>query len=393
MKKLLESLPGKFKYAYHRTWTVDAVDSITLNGYMAGDGHLYGKGWYMCYDIESQLNPRMGGYGSVIVKSELFDKGILIFDYNLSKQIYGSKYTIIDQLISFGVANQAWQLDPWWRRVSAEAEETLKNKKYSAVLAAHCFVDGSEPSFARVHKSDTYPISGWQSPRGKHPCLDSNSGKPLEKKITAIMFTGNNDGDVVVVYNENTATPVAFAMSTRNDLNAGQKESDLEWQPIKNMKVALKRSERLRAAYDLFKGQIDIEIRLKDFDLNQFKKDYLWIMLAETRGAHFIIHEDGKFEMSEGEWVRGEWKGDLFNARLFSGGKFTRGEFSNQSVFKYGSFWGDTFKGRWQGGIWYGGTWDPTWAVMQTRNNKMRYCVNGAIIESDQEPDQCELFN
>ena len=138
---------------------------IALSGLRKGETNSYGDGIYCTYEIESQLNPRMiKMYGNIIMKLKVKDiSKFLIFDEQPAKIVYGNNYHPNDQLKQLG------------------QYEKVKSNRLKELLANFDFklYDDSSSLFAG------YIQTLWI----KYVDIDG------------IMFTGQSDGKVLVIFN------------------------------------------------------------------------------------------------------------------------------------------------------------------------------------------------
>lgn len=368
MEKVAEAFKGKLEYAYHRTSELN-IPSIVKNGFIPGYGDMYGKGWYMCYDLESQLNPLMTNYGDGVIKTQIFDKGVLIFDYNISKEMYGNKYTLVDQLIKNGIFNNESQIPLFYKEMSKACERSFSNAPASAEIAYHCFVRGATPAAYYSGRAKEY---GWGE---GNSCLNVK-GVPRINKITAIVFSGNHDGNVVVGYSPNTVLPVAYAIinsSVCHDYKAGKIAlSDIEFTPLKDYEIAEERARQARELYERLgvlrnSSIISLNLQYNKMTSTEFENKFKWIARdSKVTAAEITVDKDGKFIFTGGSWDNGVWQGDVFgdpnikdfeSQPKFRGGVFTKGEFIGD--WEFGKFISGVFNGRWRGkgsksngGVW-----------------------------------------
>ena len=87
-----------FYIAYHRT-KKENMEPIIDEGFRPGQGSMYGKGFYLTYDLTSQTRSDMTHYGDGILKCKINPKNLLILDYNTSTDVFGEEYSLKDQLI------------------------------------------------------------------------------------------------------------------------------------------------------------------------------------------------------------------------------------------------------------------------------------------------------
>jgi len=408
MRRLGEAFKGRLEFAYHRTNETN-IPSIVKNGFIPGYGDMYGKGWYMCYDLESQLNPIMTSYGNGVIKAQIFDKGVLIFDYNVSKELYGSKYTLVDQLIRQGIFPNEAAVPFFYKDMSKACELSFQNPSQSAAIAYHCFVKGANASQYLMGKNPREYSWGEGT-----SCLNSK-GVPRINKITAIVFSGNHDGNVVVGYSPNTVLPVAYAIideSVCYDYKNGSIGlDDIEFTPLKDYEIAEERARQARELYERLgalrnSSIISLDLRYNKMTAADFEKNFRWIARdSKVTNAEIVIDENGKFLFVGGSWDNGLWQGDQFGVAdgrsfdgqpKFKGGVFTKGEFLGD--WEFGKFIGGVFKGRWrgrgsksQGGVWSASPecWDP--AAIAYSGSKFLYELkagSGKFIESELTPPE-----
>lgn len=330
------------KYGYHRTQP-SAVASIIENGFRPGQGDMYGKGWYMCYDIESQLKPDMTSYGSALIKAKILEKNVLIFDYNLSKQYYGAKYTLVDQLLANKFYKFKTEIPEPYLEMSDACELSFANPAFSATIAYNCFVLREKGSAILKNKN----LSGgsgvnWKIANGSVG-LDNNK-MPRIKKLAGIIFTGNHDGNVYVCYDPKSAEPVEYAVTDGTE----KKESDIRWKSVKwfDNKTIVANKSVTEIIYNRFRDISNCMIDPTYFK-NEFNSDvellierYDWLFKATKRNFSFLIDNEGDVRATGGTWVYGDWYGS---------------EMKNV-VFKGGTFWGGTFKeGEWISGVFVNG--------------------------------------
>lgn len=365
-------LPKEFQYAYHRT-QLSNVSSIAKSGFTPGWGDMYGRGWYMCYDLESQLKPGMTHYGDAVIKSEIFPRGLLIFDYNIAKRVFGSDYSLVDQALAQNIYRSEEEVPYMFSMMSQALSESLHNPKYSAVVASHIWVGGKGSK-----KIDPMDMGkSWRD--NANSFLDPSKGTPKNKKITAIMFSGNHDGNVIVVYNPNTAIPKEYALLSRDELMNIDSVDDIKWTPIEEVDIATKRADLTRQVFDLFNGRclkIEISPKSKIRNLSMFKTAFPWLLKGDFSDAEFIINEDDQIIMTEGIW---------------KGGIFGYGAMGRNATFKSGIWKGFAFTGNWIAGRW--GQPDATsWAGNVSSKSKFTYETEDEdYITTKESPD--EYFN
>ena len=363
------NLPKEFQYAYHRT-NEKNVSSIARSGFIPGSGDMYGRGWYMCYDLESQLQPKMAWYGEAVIKSEIFSKGLLIFDYNVSKRVYGSNYSLVDQAIAQGIWKTEEEMPLMFIQMSQVLSETFHQPKFSAAIAANAWMAGLNP---RKVGLTSYSDKGWRG--NPNSFLDPSKGTPKNKKITSIMFTGNHDGNVVVVYNPNTAKPLEYALLPDSVLQTLKSPDDIPWLPLDGAEEATKRAELTREVFKLFNGKclgIEFDPASKIRNLSAFKAAFPWLLKGDFSDAEFLVNDHNMLQMNKGEWKGGTFKGYVMMKDV---------------VFKSGIFEGDLFLGQWLAGRW-GHKTGNGWGGWTVSKSKFTYEVDDEEYEVSKEtPD------
>ena len=166
---------------YHRTGKdgKSPVQGIAADGYGVGSGAYYGVGVYTTYDLESQLQPKMHTYGNIVIESKVLsmDK-FLIFDYDVAKKIYGNvNYTLDNQL----------------RLILGEKEWNNFNKNYGGNLNKII---------------QTLSVAQYSSEASKD--FYEQFKNLIIKYLRGIVFTGSNDGKVLVSYDRKNIEPLRY---------------------------------------------------------------------------------------------------------------------------------------------------------------------------------------
>lgn len=174
-------LKGNSLTVYHRTKDQDIAGNICSIGFMSGLGAAYGRGIYTTYDLKSSLrNYNLTTYGRQLVKASVDIYGFLIFDYDLSKQIYGNNYRIVDQIKNIigeeKVLNSSLNKKSQWDDLE-KASDQLFSVKWTSDIASR---------ISNRYKLDSTGLNG-------------------------IIFTGRNDGRVCLSYKEILVVPMSHA--------------------------------------------------------------------------------------------------------------------------------------------------------------------------------------
>lgn len=194
-RELGEEITGGSIVVYHRTRLTKDNLKLLNNGFVPGDGQMYGRGLYSTYELKDQFNPNMDGYGSTIVKFQVTDTSkILVLDESEQRKLFGKPVSLLDQM-----------------------KKILK---------------GSFNSFYKVNKDNIQESIKLLEDKNK---LTSEAAYYLSSYIRkfqlifdGLVFTGRNDGRVLVLFETTLANPLQY-VDTRG-LNTGDK---FEWTSLK----------------------------------------------------------------------------------------------------------------------------------------------------------------
>ena len=142
-KFMSEEVSGKQATGYHGTWVVpDKFQKIFRSGaFKSGEGKEkgpgYGAGLYVLIDPNPESKTMMGHYGPHIYKFDFSLDDFIIFDPELSEQVYGKNASIADQLRAMGkgelVDDMVEQMEKYdWGK---EDEETMALRTREALEA------------------------------------------------------------------------------------------------------------------------------------------------------------------------------------------------------------------------------------------------------------------
>jgi hypothetical protein len=199
-----EDISSGSAIVYHRTgkYGDSALKGIAADGYRVGGGAMYGVGVYTTYDLESQLQDYLRNtYGNIIIESKVLsmDK-FLIFDYDIAKKIYGNvNYTLDNQLRLILGNNWRYFKD---NDILKKLIEKVAIVKYTADVA------------------DTFY---------------QNFKDTIVRNLRGIVFTGRNDGKVLVSYDRKNVEPLRYttdeAQSWTNIINKNIYQRLKEYKP------------------------------------------------------------------------------------------------------------------------------------------------------------------
>ena len=153
----------------------NVIDKITKEGYRTSAGNYYGLGVYTTYDIYSQLSENMLQYGPIIIENKILSlDGYLIFDYDVAKKIYGKNYTLDNQL----------------RLILGKDWNEFKNDEEIIGL-----IDELPTTFSSNISEKFYYLA---------------KDTKIFTKIKGMVFTGREDGRVLVCYDKKNIEPIRY---------------------------------------------------------------------------------------------------------------------------------------------------------------------------------------
>lgn len=218
---------GKKAVVYHRTGKgrrdadsiKKTIQSIITNGFSPGSGDFYTPGLYATGDKASQYKDDMSGYGLGIIEFSVSLKGILIFDYRLTKPVYGKVTGLDEQLRGLGIKGnrlfEALSLDLLWtveggdaKRISADRAKQIwtglilhyrakaGGRSYDSIEDAVNTLYPKPKSSFDPNNPGPYELYLQCTPK------DLQEARLLAKKssIAGIALSGGHDGNVLVVY-------------------------------------------------------------------------------------------------------------------------------------------------------------------------------------------------
>lgn len=194
-RELGEEITSGSIVVYHRTKLTKENYKLLNNGFVPGDGQMYGRGLYSTYELKDQFNSNMEGYGSTIIKFQVTDTSkILILDEAEQLKVFGKRIGLLNQI-----------------------KKILK---------------GGFNSFYKVNKDAIQKSIELLEDKNR---LTSEAAKYLSDYIRkfqllfdGLVFTGRNDGRVLVLFETTLASPLQY-VDTRG-LNQGDK---FEWTSLK----------------------------------------------------------------------------------------------------------------------------------------------------------------
>ena len=157
-------------------------------GFTPGHGDMYGPGLYTCYDFNPSI---VHLYGDICFKFEVDISNYIIFFEDLAKQIHGDKWKIEDQIEKlFDEKFSSLAKD----ELFAKTKEDLKQHCTSLtqrISGTSYLVD--DPSNKQLTSGSAFDFTRY--------VMGNYTHKYLTSVIDGIIFRGDHDGPVCVVYN------------------------------------------------------------------------------------------------------------------------------------------------------------------------------------------------
>lgn len=194
-RELGEEITGGSIVVYHRTKLTKENYKLLNNGFVPGDGQMYGRGLYSTYELKDQFNSNMEGYGSTIIKFQVTDTSkILILDEAEQLKVFGKRIGLLDQIkkILKGGFNSFYKLN---KDAIQESIKLLEDKNKLTSEAAYYLA-----SYIRK----------------------------FQLLFDGLVFTGRNDGRVLVLFETTLASPLQYV-----DTRGLQQGDKFEWTSLK----------------------------------------------------------------------------------------------------------------------------------------------------------------
>ncbi len=180
------------------------------SGFKAGGGAAYGKGLYSCYE----LNPRIASsYGDVILRFEVDISNFLIFSEDIAKQIHGENYRLQDQLLSIIkrnplVKSKGIDIEALIEDVSTNFGDVMSN--FLDTLKTASEDEGENHNSAYVRNVFKGSKTGTRTAGLAQESLYgfsklTESRIKLRSLVDGVIFFGNSDGPVCVIYRPETS--------------------------------------------------------------------------------------------------------------------------------------------------------------------------------------------
>lgn len=384
---------------FHRTGGSASPSDIAANinrmisvGFRPGKGDMYGHGLYATLNMQSQMTRGMeSAYGDGLVEYFVPKKGFLIFDYTIAKLVYPGDYTLVTQLLANGVFKNVKDIPLGMKTLSEDLLSTLQNPLLSADRAYNiwrkCYdLPGTQLTPADMVKYLQQPIVDRKKANLEDRYAMSRSvelKRPVSSfpTVSGIVYTGQNDGNVIVVYKPSPALvkPVKWCVllpgNTPQDVERNTLQFSVPWQPVGAGKTFAVTSllggladAGAITAKKTIAGVDQAAAKITAVDLLK-KAPWLKSGASVFQKIYLSILPGQKVAIAAGVWKAGTCTADYFGIdeaaypappdlkkqeikdAVFMGGIFAGGLFKN-GVFSGGRFEQGEFNGGWVGGTW-----------------------------------------
>ena len=290
-------------FSYHRG-DLGIGEILKAGKFLPGfkGGMMYGRALYTCYDLSSQLRSRMFMYGPELVKLRTDLSKALVFDYNISKLLWGERYSLVDQLVDHGAYRSRQSMPKDLLEMSSFLEKTFSQPTYSAEIAYNKFC-----------KKYIQPGSG-----------------PTISNVSSLLFTGNQDGNVLLIYEVRSITPIAFAIVDKNHKALQTKNpNDIDWISLLD-KDLIQRTRYSSEVLSFFKNRKGLDVTSL-CDPSLLRTRYNWLFRAEMTSSSKMLFTSSGFLV----WVRGDWLAGTWEEGLFTNADFKMGVVDQNSGAKF----------------------------------------------------------
>ena len=166
--------------------------------FQSGDGAMYGKGLYTCYNFNPEIART---YGPVILRFDVDISNFLIFNAGIAKGIYGEEnFKLQDQFLQI-LKRKGFDLEGLYNRTTElEVSEYSMNNLNSFI--DHLTDQSEKDSFLSSNLETDYRTADIAYSTIYSFSRLFGLGKKLKLRdiIDGVIFSGNNDGPVCVIY-------------------------------------------------------------------------------------------------------------------------------------------------------------------------------------------------
>jgi hypothetical protein len=332
-------------------------------GFNPSSGDAYGAGLYGA-DWATQMGgnaDNMLGYGPILIHYVAKPKGYLIFDYRLSKRLYGGSYTLEDQLINYGAYSRK-DMPTFLSVMSEDLEDTLKYPRISADRArwlADYFYRNRRLDLSKLDYAppDSIKKAYW-------PTTGTFQKSPFNAKIKSgvikgMVFSGNWDGNVIVTYPPSFKKLVyagwclvkgATIIKPWDYEGANQTADGIQGMYQDGVQPLIgnnpnKTIASIDYSVPLTKNNVDSAIATTIKSLAWLKNP-----LARFKDLEIVVTSDGTSDIRSGNWMGGDFFGNCSDLVHFIGGNFLGDTFNG--YFDGGTFSSGCFTGFFRGGVY-----------------------------------------
>jgi len=170
--------------------------------FQSGGGAMYGKGLYTCY----KLNPAIAQtYGNVILRFDVDISNFLILNAEIAKGIYGERFRLQDQFFQI-LKNKGYDLEGYYNQeigleISEDSEDSL-----SRFIEYLTTVSESSNFLNSNYNNDESRTAGYALEALQRFSILFGGGQQIKLRdiIDGIIFSGNHDGPVCIIYHPET---------------------------------------------------------------------------------------------------------------------------------------------------------------------------------------------
>ena len=183
---LTEEVFGAQAFVYHGT----ELDGYQMEDILShdefepgkGSGDMYGRGLYTVYEKNPNSRTFDGTYGRCVVKLKVNLHGFIIFDKEICQKVYGKVMTPAEQLDMLGLHD-----------IAQRAKDALWIKNHDPILQILNDMQTKDDPTGIFTSGEADTLS-----------------YILSKHVKGIVFTGRQDGKVVVIYDPSIVVPVSW---------------------------------------------------------------------------------------------------------------------------------------------------------------------------------------
>jgi hypothetical protein len=170
--------------------------------FQSGSGAMYGKGLYTCY----KLNPKIAQtYGNVILRFDVDISNFLIFNAEIAKGVYGERFRLQDQFYQI-LKNKGFDLEGYFRQeVGLEISESAEDSLYQFIEYLTS-VSESQQFLSSNYSNEDSRTAGYAIESLQKFSVLFGGGFQIKLRdiIDGIIFSGNHDGPVCIIYHPET---------------------------------------------------------------------------------------------------------------------------------------------------------------------------------------------